>query len=521
MSISAEPADEPTAREDLAPATSAAKVPKTRAFWMSFLAITVSIFLSAMDLTAIPTSLPTIVVALDDDKGDYSWARIIVGSAYALSSTAVIPLSGSLADIFGRKPIMLSSISLLLVGSVLAGASQNMPMMIAARGVQGLGGGGIIALSKILVSDLVPLAERGAYEGIISLVWAFASAIGPPIGGALSARDNKSWRWLFFLNIPLSGISFLLVAIFLQVRQPEGSILSKLALVDWLGNAIVAAGSGLTIIGLAWGGGRYSWSSAQVLAPLIIGLFLLVVFAFYEAKVPRRPTIPLDIFANRTSLSAILTTAIHGIVNIFFFQACLSASPLRSAVDTLPLALSCSPFVVAAGAIITLSQKYRVVNWAGWCITIVAFGLLSTIKSDSVTGMWVGYQLVVALGIGVVVISPVFPLLAPLPPDRAAAALSLFSFTRLFFQTWGITISSTILQNTLQNNLPADFVAQFPPGFEIAYAAIPRIQHLPEPLRSEVRVAFADSLAVIWQTMIGLAGLGLLLSFMMKEGTND
>ncbi|KAJ7254826.1 major facilitator superfamily domain-containing protein [Mycena rebaudengoi] len=496
------------------------KTPKTRAFWMTFLAMMVTTFLSALDLTAIGTALPTIVTALDDKKGDYAW----VGSAYALSSTAVIPLSGSLADIFGRKPVMLASIGFFLVGSILAGAAQNMPMMIAARGVQGLGGGGIITLSEILTSDLVPLAERGTYQGLIGLTWAFACSIGPPIGGALATKDSKTWRWIFFLNIPLCGIALLLVVFFLQVRRPDGSIRSKLAQVDWVGNAIVALGSGLTIIGLAWGGVRYSWLSVQVLVPLVLGLLLLVIFAFYEAKTPSRPTIPSDILANRTGISAILTTAVHGLASIsaiyylpVFFQACFGASPIRAAIDTLPLALAIPPFAFAAGATITISQKYRAVNWVGWCITIVGFGLMSTFKYDSSTGTWVGFQLIVAAGVGLLFTGPVFPLLAPLPPNRAAAALSLFSFTRSFFQTWGITISSTILQNMLKKNLPADFIAQFPSGFEIAYAAIPYINRLPEPLRAEVRAAFADSMAVIWQVMIGMAGLGLLLSLLMAE----
>ncbi|KAJ7254595.1 iron permease [Mycena rebaudengoi] len=483
---------ESAASEDLV-LTPAIKTPKTRAsktraFWMSFVALTVSTFLSAMDLTAIGTALPAIVTALDDDKGDYSW----VGSAYSLSSTAVIPLSGRLADVLGRKPIILNSIGFFCVGSILAGASQNMPMMISARGIQGLGGGGILTLSEILISDLVPLAERGTYEGIIGLVWALATSIGPPLGGALAARDNKTWRGILLFNIPLSGLAFFLVAAFLQVKQPEGSIRSKLALVDWIGSVIVAVASGLTIIGLAWGGIRYPWSSAQVLIPLIIGLFLLLVFTFYEARVPRLPTIPSDILENRTSMSSLLTTTVHAIVSIsliyylpVFFQACFGASPLRSAVDTLPLALTSALFAIVAGATITLSQKYRVVNWVGWCFTIAGFGLLSRIKSDSAIGMWVGYQLIVSVGIGMV--------------------------------TWGITISSTVLQNTLQKQLPADFVAQFPPGFEIANVAIPRIHQLPEPLCSEVQDAFADSMGVIWQTMIGFAGLGLLLSFVMRE----
>ncbi|KAJ7279697.1 major facilitator superfamily domain-containing protein [Mycena rebaudengoi] len=367
---------------------------KPRAFWLSFMAIMMATFLSAMDLTAIGIALPTIANALSDTRGDYAW----IGSAYALSSTAVIPLSGSLANIFGRKSIMLICIGFFVLGSILAGAAQKMPMMISARGVQGIGGGGIIALSEILVSDLIPLAERGTYKGLIGLAWALACSIGPPLGGALAAK-------YYIIAVAIHGIASIAVIYYLPV----------------------------------------------------------------------------------------------------FFLACFGASQLRAAVDILPLALAIAPFAVIGGVTTTISQKYRLVNWIGWAITIVGFGLLSTMKMSTTTGMCVGFQFILSMGLGPLFTVPSFPLLAPLPPDRAAAALALFTFTRTFFQ------------NSLHKNLPADFVSQFPPGFEIAYAAIPHINVLEEPLRADVRSAFATSMAVIWQTMIGVAVLGLLISSIMAE----
>ncbi|KAF7326942.1 MFS domain-containing protein [Mycena venus] len=493
--------------------------PKGRAFWLSFVAIMVAVFLSALDLTAVATALPTISSALDDTKGDYIW----VGSAYALSSTAFIPLSGNLANVFGRKSIMLASIILFAIGSALAGAAQNMPMMIAARAVQGIGGGGILTLTEIVTADLVPLADRGLYQGLLAMIWALASFTGPPIGGAL-AQDGKSWRWLFYLNLPLAAIAIVLVALFLKLSRPQGSVRDKLANVDWIGNGIVLVGTSLAIIGLTWGGIRYPWHAPQVLVPLVIGIFLLFVFAIYEAKFAVSPVIPRDIVSNRTSLSGLLTVAVHGVTSIsviyyipVFFQACFGASPIRSSVDFLPAQLTNTPFAIASGVIVGILKKYRVVNWASWAISIVGFGLFSTIRADSSTGKWVGYQIITALGVGPLFVVPMFALLAPLPPNRSASALTLFTFTRTFAQTWGITISGSILQNKLKENLPAAFVARFPPGIEIAYAAIPVIRGLEEPLRSQVQAAFSNSMTAIWRTLIGISGLGLLLSLLMKE----
>ncbi|KAK0501035.1 iron permease [Armillaria luteobubalina] len=495
-------------------------VKKGRDFWLSFLAMIVSIFLSALDLTSVGTALPTIADALNDTEGNYVW----VGSAYALSSTAIMPLSGSLSDAFGRKPVMLVSIALFALGSALAGSAQDMNMMIGARTVQGLGGGGIINLVEILISDLVALSERGTYQGMIGLTWSFASAIAPPIGGALSDRGKKAWRWLFYLNLPLTGMAFILVLFFLNVRTPPGTVKEKLNKVDWFGNIIVICGTTLAIIGLTWGGIRYDWTDKHVLAPLIIGFALLVAFGWYEVKVPVKPTIPSDLLTNRTTLSAILMTAMHGITSIsilyylpVFFQSAFGASPIRSAVDFLPSALIIAPFALSSGFIVAITGKYRPVNWVGWALTMIGFGCLSLLKADTSTGKWVGYQLIASAGSGLVFSAPVFPLLAPQPISRTASALALFAFTRAFTQTWGITIGSTILQNKLKINLPASYLATFPAGHEIAYAAIPGIPKLAEPLRTEVMVAFAESMKVVWQTMVGISGAGFLFSLLMQE----
>ncbi|KAJ7644807.1 iron permease [Roridomyces roridus] len=491
--------------------------PKSRAFWLSFLALMVSVFLSALDMAAVGTALPTIARALNDEKGEYIW----VGTAYTRSSTAVIPLSGNLADVFGRKIIMLGSIAVFAVGSALAGAARNMDMMIAARGI---GGGAILTLTEIITTDLVSLAERGLYQGLIGFMWAVASFSGPAIGGALTLHGTNIWRWLFFLNLPISALAFTLVTFFLSVNRPAGSVHEKLTRVDWIGNAIVVAGSTLAIIGLSWGGVRYHWYSVQVLAPLIIGLVLLVVFAVYEAKVPVSPTIPRDIVANRTSLSALLATTMHGVVSMamlyympVFFQACFGATPLRSAVDFLPGTAVATPSAFIGSVAIMLLKKYRAINWFGWVATIVGFGILSMVRTDSSVAEWAVFQVIPAMGIGILFIAPVFPLLASLPTDRAASVLALFSFTRMFSQSWGLAIAGTILQNRLVQNLPASFISLFPPNTEIAYAAIPIIRTLEEPLRSEVQVAFAKSMSAIWQTMIGIAGLGFICSLAMRE----
>ncbi|KAJ7598423.1 iron permease [Mycena floridula] len=491
------------------------KTGKGSAFWFSIIALIISTFISALDLSSVGIALPTITENLKGGS-NFVW----IGSAYALSSTAFIPLSGKLADIFGRKPIMLGSIVLFALGSALAGAAQNMNMLIAARTIQGIGAGSIENMVEIITSDLVPLAERGLYQGIIGLTWAFSSAIGPPIGGVIA---EKAWRWLFFMNIPVCVLAFGLVARFLNVRHPAGSLKEKIIRVDWIGNAIVIAGTTLTNIGLAWGGITYPWSSVNVLVPLVLGIILLVVFLLYEFKIPREPTMPYDIF-NRTTVSAFFATALHGITSISFiyylpiyFQACFGNSPIRSSVNMLPTALVIAPFAIVCGVMVQVLNRYLPANLLGWTTTVLGFGLFILLKVNSSVASWVGFQVIISIGIGVLWSSTIFPILAPLPVERTAAALGFFAFSRSFAQSFGITISSTILQNELTKNLPSDFVSRFPDGAQIAYAAIPLIKDLPEPMRSQVRVAFATSMAMIWKVMIGFAGAGLISAVFLEE----
>ncbi|EMD39089.1 hypothetical protein CERSUDRAFT_104356 [Gelatoporia subvermispora B] len=487
------------------------------AFWLSFIAVLSSIFLSAMDLTGVSTILPT--VTADLNGGDkYTW----IGSAYALASTAILPLTGGLADIFGRKPVMLVAIVLFALGSALAGAAQNINMLIAARTIQGIGGGSITNMTSIIISDLVPLAERGLFQGILGLTWSLASGIGPPIGGALA--EKASWRWLFYINLPITGIAFTLVLLFLRVRTPPGTFQEKVRRVDWYGNLIIIAGTTVAVLGLTWAGGRYSWDSSHVLPPLILGLITIGIWVIYELRVPPNPTIPFKLLANRTTVAGYLGTFAHGITSIsliyylpVYFQACLGASPIRSGVDMLATALVIAPFALLCGVVVKSTKKYRPTNYLGWVLSVVGFGVLSLLKADSSTGKWVGYQFLVSAGQGLIFSATIFPVLAPVPVTMAAPALAFFAFTRAFAQTWGLTISSTILQNQLQKNLPVAFTSMFPDGQELAFAAIPTIGNLPEPLRSEVRASFAKSMSIIWKSMIGLCAIGFISLILLQE----
>ncbi|EJU06531.1 iron permease [Dacryopinax primogenitus] len=487
------------------------------AFWLIFSAASTSVFLSALDASCVSTALPRIVADLDGEAS-FAW----VGSAYTLASAAWLPLSGALAGTFGRQPIMILALSLFFLGSILCGEAINMNMLIAGRTVQGLGGGGILAMTEIIIADLVPLKERGLFMGITSLVWALAAAIGPPMGGALS--QNVTWRWLFRINLPLTFIAICLVLAFLKLKVPSGSIMQKLRRIDWLGNALIAVSTCAATIALTRGGVEASWTAAQTLVPLILGLLGIIVFFVVEATCVAEPTIPFDLLSNRTSVAGFLTTFFHSVVAtaiIFympvFFQACFGASPIQAGVDTFGLAFTIAPAALVGGVSAVLTKRYVPQNWIGWILLTIGTGILSLLRVDTPTASWVGFEILTAVGLGLIWTSVKFPILAPLPVSRNASAMALFTFSRTFAQTFGITIGSAILQNELMTRLPTAFLTLFPGGVDVSFGAIPYIPTLPSPIRDQVQDAFADSLSILWKVMLAFCFLGLLTSLMMRE----
>ncbi|SCZ90251.1 BZ3500_MvSof-1268-A1-R1_Chr1-3g01870 [Microbotryum saponariae] len=519
-------------------------------FWLVYLALCMSSFLSALDLTAVSTALPS--MAAEFQSSEFSW----VGSAYALTSTALIPWTGNLASIFGRRSTLLASLVLFALGSALVGAARSMTMVIAGRSIQGIGGGGILTMTEIVVVDLVPLADRGAFFGVIGSVWAVASAIGPPIGGALASAG--AWRWLFYMNIPLAGIAFVLVAFFLRIKAPETTLKEKLEQMDYL-NIVFVIGATFTIIGLTWGGVAHPWTSYQVLVPLILGFTTMGVFLWLEKSYVKYPTIPFDILSHRTSLLGFVTTFLHGIVSLaavyyltVFFQAAKGASPVQAGVDTFSLSFTVAPLSIITGVVIGYQGVYKAWNVLGWALTAIGFGITALMKFDCSKAASVGLPILMGLGLGILYSSTNFPVLAPLKASQQPHAVSLeqlgtsthtptiqsdpssfpqmafFSFMRAFGEVFGISIGATILQNSLAANLPREFLALFHGEAEIAFSAIPKIVDLhvnplyslrgdAEPLRSQVREAFALSLRVIWLTMVFISGLGFLFSLFIQD----
>jgi len=394
-------------------------------------------------------------------------------------------------------------------------------MLIAGRTVQGVGAGGIETLINIVIGDLVPLRERGIFMAITGATFSFASVIGPFIGGALA--QYGAWRWLFYLNLPLSGIAFAVVFLFLRLHTPPVTdIRSSLISLDWIGNTLIIGSTASCIIALTWAGVNYPWTSYQILVPLVVGLVTFIASFVYELRFAKHPLIPSYLVSNRTSVSGYISSFMHGVVISsagfylpIYFQAVKMATPVFSGLYILPSALVISPSAIIQGILVS-KTGYRLINLIGWCAIILGMGLWSLLQIDTSVGVSVVFQIIAAVGFGFLYITT-FVVLAPLPVSANAPALALLMFARTFSQSWGVSISASIIQTQLQNRIPASLLATFPAGEEITYTIIPMIPGLPEPLREEVRRAFAGSLALLWEILLAFCAVGILTVAMQKE----
>ncbi|KAJ6468281.1 Mfs1.2 [Mycena sanguinolenta] len=485
-------------------------------FWLIFLSLCISLFLAAFELTAVTTALPSIIHDLQGSH--FIW----VGSGYSIAATAFLPMSGGVAEIFGRRWSMLAALIIFALGSALCGSAKTMSWLIGARVVQGLGGGAILSMTSIIVSDMVPLRERGAYNGLLGLVWAFASGIGPLISGALV--QHGQWRWLFYLNLPVCGVALALTLAFLSLPTPPGTLKEKLQRMDWIGNGIIISSTSAASIGLTWGGVQYPWSSPRVLVPVILGLCGIVAFFVYEARASTHPLVPYSLLSNRTSLSGYVQTFLNQLVVLavayylpVYYQACKGATPLKSGIYMLALSLALGPSVVFAGISVSKFKRYRPQLWFGWGLFALGMGVCITLGSNTALSHGIGIPVIFGVAAGIILAVTYFPVLSPLDVHENARALAFFAFCRSFAGVWGITIGGVILQNQLKDNLPPQFLADFQAGVDLSFALIPVIKDLPQPLQNQVKHAFADSLKILWGVLTGIVLLGLFVSLFMRH----
>jgi EmrB/QacA subfamily drug resistance transporter len=429
----------------------------------------VALLLAALDQTIVATALPRVVSELGGIS-QYSW----VFTAYMLGSTVTVPLYGKLGDAHGRKPLFIVAISIFLVGSALCGAAQNMFELVVFRAIQGVGAGGLFPLTLAMVGMIVPPRDRGRYQGLIGSVFAAASIIGPLIGGFIV--DNASWRWIFYVNLPVGGLALAVILVTMPKRatRHEHSI-------DWLGAAVLALGTTALLLGLVWGGESYPWGSWQVDAALLAAALLLTLFAFIELHVPE-PILPFALLRNQTVASSVacmglVGAAMFGTISFvpLFVQGVIGTSATSSGVVLTPLMLGAVITSFLSGQIVSRTGRYRPNTLIGPVLLGIGELLLWQMGVDT-TNAEAARNMVIA-GIGLGMMMQIFVLSVQNSVTRAqmGTATALTQFSRSIGATLGVTLMGVIVNQ------------QLPPTVSTQGAVIHR-------LPQEGRVALANAL---------------------------
>ena len=488
------------------------------------LALCMAVFLAAVDVTIITTALPTISEHFHSASG-YIW----IGSAYLLANSASTPLWGKFSDIFGRKPILLVANATFFIGSLIAALSTSIGMLIAARAIQGTGGGGLVSLVNICISDLFSLRSRGAYFGVIGGVWAVASAIGPVIGGAFT--EYVSWRWCFYINLPLDGLAFAIILFYLDLETPKTPLVQGLKAIDWLGALLVVGGTLMLLFGLEYGGVTYPWGSATVVCLIVFGFVTFGLFFLNEWKFAKYPVMPLRIFKYRSNCASLAVCFLHGMVFIsgsyylpLYFQASRGATPILSGVYLLPTALALSFTSIATGIFIKKTGQYLPPIYFGFFMLTLGYGLFCNFYANSSWAKLILYQIIAGCGIGPLFQSPLIALQTQIQPRDIATATATFGFTRQLGTAISVVIGQVVYQNQMQKQIPGLRVALGNSAANAlagsgAGANVQVIDNLPPAQKQIAQSAFADSLHPMWIMYVCLSAVGFIACLFIQKKT--
>ncbi|WP_431882004.1 MDR family MFS transporter [Micromonospora chalcea] len=478
--------------------------------------------LAALDQTIVGTALPTIVGELGGIN-HYSW----VVTAYLLASTASTPLYGKMADMYGRRPVFLFSIGMFLLGSLLAGLSQDMTQLIVTRGVQGLGAGGLMTLAFTIISDVVSPRERGRYQGLFGAVFGVSSVAGPLVGGYFA---ETNWRWIFYINVPLAILAIVVCWHVMRLVPFE----RREHTVDWIGAALLVAGVSCLLLALSWGGAEYAWGSGVIVGLFAAGAVLGVLFVVQEART-KEPILPLRLFRSATFALANAAGFVLGLVMFgsiifipLYLQIVKGASPTRSGLLMLPMMAGVIITSIVTGRAMSRIGRYKWFPVAGAAVLVVGMLLFQQLRVA--TSLWAafGYMVVIGIGLGLCMQSLILAVQNAVSVRDLGAGTSSATFFRSLGGSFGVAILGAVLSSRLTTELAGRLpgaLAQLPPEQRAAVSAggnfsindPAAILALPTPVRAAVQASFVESLHLVFLTTGLIAIVAVLVTLAMPN----
>jgi EmrB/QacA subfamily drug resistance transporter len=473
-----------------------------------FGALLLVLFIAALDQTIVSTALPTIV----GDLGGLQHLSWVV-TAYLLASTVVGPVYGKLGDLYGRKRVLQVALVVFLLGSALCGAAQSMPQLIAFRAVQGLGGGGLIVVAMAVVGDLVAPRDRGRYQGLFGGVFGVATVAGPLLGGFFV--DNLSWRWIFYVNLPLGALALAVISSVFRSRQ-----VTERHRIDWLGTSVLAAGLSGVILYTSLGGTTYAWDAPGMLAAITAGVALLALFPFVESHAAE-PILPPELFHNATfrttsAIGFVVGFALFGSVTFvpLYLQVVKGHTATESGLLMTPMMLGLLVTGIASGLLISRYGHYRPFPIVGTALAAVGLFLLGRLGVSTPTWIAAAYMLILGLGLGMVMQVLVLAAQNAVDYRLLGVATSGAALSRQIGGSIGVSVFGAIFTNRLQHEL----AQRVPPGAHVpASASIAALHRLPTAIHSLYVAAVSAALHPVFLSAAGVMLVAFGLSWLLRD----
>ncbi len=492
-----------------------------------FIGLMLGMLLASLDQTIVSTALPTIV---GDLGGQDKLAWVV--TAYLLTSTASTPLWGKISDLYGRKNLFQAAIAVFLVGSVLIGLSQNMWMLIAFRAMQGIGGGGLMALAQAIIGDIVSPRERGRYQGYLGSVFAVSSVAGPLLGGFFV--DNLSWRWCFYVNLPLGIVALVVTGTVLNLPYKRLD-----HAVDYWGAALLVATVTPLLLALEWGGSEYAWGSVTIIGLFVSAVVMGVAFVARERRAAE-PILPPRLFANdvfsvASAASFIVGFAMFGAIIFMpeYLQIVRGHSPTESGLLMVPMMVGLMLTSIGSGRIIAKTGRYKQFPIIGLIVLPVGLYLLSRLDPNTSVAAQSLYIFVVGFGIGMVMQVLVLATQNAVEYQDLGTATSAVSFFRSMGGAMGVAIFGAILNNRLDYHIPRLMAARLNGAKPPAGAAdMSKLLGSPDAIRglstrfpgpvgraleSSIIDGFSRGLHVVFLACIPVALVGLVVVLFLRE----